>query len=614
MIDVRTVSLPTHFEKSDNQENDSRFQKVKIYIAHTGENLNHSIFSHDVLEQMIPSLANIPILGYVGVNDENDEDFRGHEKRLSIDDGKFKVSFETHAYGFVPVDSNAHFEVTGGKEWLVTDGYLWTRFVDAMELFDESNGSKGQSMEISNAEGYTDDRGRMVFTNATFTGLCILGNDVPPAMTGSTISTVFSKEDFKSTFEEMLAEFSAEKGEYALATKKKQKDEAAIVKEEDKKPASSSTASEPGKAASSATSSASKPAEKPASDDKKESAKPAPSTPKEDPKPAAKPAPSATPSAAPTASSAAPSATPSAAPTASSAAPTASSAAPTASSATPSGSSAAPSAAPTEDKAAADEHEDEATMSVEKDDDKGISLPENESAYVKDKDDKDDDDPEDDSVEDEDDDSKDKKKFACGDGKKKHKVEFELSLNARELAFIDAVRSKYGQQFHWIFPESTYEDYGIVQAEKEEFGDAQYFRIEYSVNADDSIKLGDKTEVFPMYVTQEEKNKIESDRVKLSDLEEQIKQLTAYKAGIEMQAKEKSLNDAKDALTSDQVKNIKDQFEAKTPEEIEKEIAFAIYTSHKEEVMAPSRGGVKAINFSKKDDYGYGSANELFHK
>lgn len=578
MIDVRTVSLPTHFEKSDNQENDSRFQKVKIYIAHTGENLNHSIFSHDVLEQMIPSLANIPILGYVGVNDENDEDFRGHEKRLSIDDGKFKVSFETHAYGFVPVDNNAHFEVTGGKEWLVTDGYLWTRFVDAMELFDESNGSKGQSMEISNAEGYTDDRGRMVFTNATFTGLCILGDDVPPAMTGSTISTVFSKEDFKSTFEEMLAEFSAEKGEYTLATKKKQKDEAAIVKEEDKKPASSSTASEPGKATSSATSSASKPAEKPASDDKKESAKPAPSTPKEDPKPAAKPALSATPSVTPTDSSA-----------------------------TPSGSS----AAPNEDKAAAapGEHEDEATMSVEKDNDKGISLPKNENAYVKDKDD---DDPEDDS--DEDEDSKDKKKFACGDGKKKHKVEFELSLSARELAFIDAVRSKYGQQFHWIFLESTYEDYGIVQAEKEEFGDAQYFRIEYSVNADDSIKLGDKTEVFPMYVTLEEKNKIESDRVKLSDLEEQIKQLTAYKAGIEMQAKEKSLNDAKDALTSDQVKNIKAQFEAKTPEEIEKEIAFAIYTSHKEEVTSPSRGGVKAINFSKKDDYGYGSANELFHK
>lgn len=555
MIDVRTVSLPTRFEKSEGQEPDSRFQKVKIYIAHTGENLNHSIFSHDVLENMIPTLANIPILGYVGVNDENDEDFRGHEKRLSINDGKFKVSFETHAYGFVPVDNNAHFETTGGKEWLVTDGYLWTRFVDAMELFDESNGSKGQSMEISDADGYTDDRGRVVFTNATFTGLCILGDDVPPAMTGSTISTVFSKEDFKSTFEEMLAEFSAEKGEYALATKKKQNDEAAVV-EEEQKPSSGSTASDTEKPASSATSSASKPAEKSASEDK------------EEPKTADKPA-------APAASD----------------------------------------PAKAEDKAATpsettEEHDDNAEMSVEKGEDEDISLSENESAYSnkedKDSDETDGDDTSDDSDE-------DKKKFACGDGKKKKAV-FELSLSNKEHAFIDAVRSKYGNSYEWIWLEAAYEAYGIVGASQEEFSGAQYFRIDYSVNADDSIKLGDKTEVFPMYVTAEEKNKIESDRVKLSDLEEQIKQLTAYKAGIEMQAKEKSLDEAKGALTADQVKDIKSQFEVKTPEEIEKEIAFALYTTHKEEVMTPSRGGVKAINYSKKDDYGYGSANELFHK
>ena len=571
MIEVTTIKLPTHFEELESNT-DSRFQKVKIYIAHTGENLNNSVFSKDVLENMIPSLSNIPILGLISENSNGESDFRGHEKTLDITDGKFKIKFNTHAYGFVPEDNNAHFEVTGGKEWLVTDGYLWTRFIDAIELFNDASGSKGQSMEVGNVEGYTDNRGRLVFTSAMFTGLCILGDDVPPAMTGSTISTVFSKEDFKSTFKEMLAEFSAEKGEYALATKKKQKEEAAIVKEEDKKPASSSTASEPGKATSSATSSASKPAEKQTSDDKKESAKPA-----------AKLAPSAMPSVTPTDSSA-----------------------------TPSGSS----AATTEDKAAAapgghdetqavsDEHEDEATMSVEKDNDKGISLPKNESAFIKDEDDKDNDD------------SKDKKKFACGDGKKKHKVEFELSLSARELAFIDAVRSKYGQQFHWIFLESTYEDYGIVQAEKEEFGNAQYFRIEYSVNADDSIKLGDKTEVFPMYVTQEEKNKIESDRNKLANLEAQIAELTEYKNSIEMSKKEKALNDVKTSLSAEQMKDIRGKFSEMSVEDVEKEIAYAIYSKNKNEFSTPKRGGVPTTNFSakKESEYGYGTADALFHK
>lgn len=581
MIDITTVKLPTRFEESEPSTDDSRFQKVKIYIAHTGENLNHSVFSKEVLEKMIPSLSHVPILGYVGVNDDNDVDFRGHEKKISVSNGKFNVSFQTHAYGFIPEENEAHFEIAGGKEWLVTNGYLWTRFTDSIDIFNESNGVKGQSMEIGNAEGYTDERGRVVFTNAIFTGLCILGDDVTPAMTGSTVSTIFTKEDFKSTFEEMLAEFSAEKGEYALATKKKQKDEAAIVKEEDKKPASSSTASEPGKATSSATSSASKPAEKPASDDKKETAKPAPSTPKEDAKSAAKPAPSATPSAAPTDSSATPSG--------SSAAPTEDKAA------------AAPSE-PAETQAASDEHEDEATMSVEKDDDKGISSPKNESAYVKSKDDKDDDE------QSEDDDS---------DEEKKDKVQFELNLSERESSVSWAVRDKYedGNDVQGIYPLEVFEDYGIFRFVNWSNDTSKLFRIQYSVNADDSVKLGDKTEIFSVYVTQEEKNKLEADRVKLADLEEQIKELTDYKNGVEMQLKKNALDKARNALTADQVSAIEGQFEKKTTEEITREIAYALYTAHEEEFEAPGRGGVKAMQIqSEKEDYGYGSANELFHK
>ena len=63
---------------------------MKIYIAHTGENLNKSIFSREVLENMIPSLSHIPILGLISEKDNGDKDFRGHEKNLSLEDGKFK--------------------------------------------------------------------------------------------------------------------------------------------------------------------------------------------------------------------------------------------------------------------------------------------------------------------------------------------------------------------------------------------------------------------------------------------------------------------------------------------------------------------------------------------
>lgn len=539
MMNVTTVKLPTHFEELEPLDNDSRFQKVRIYIAHTGKNLNNSIFSKDVLEKMIPSLAHIPILGYVGVNEDGESDFRGHEKKLKIDDDGFKVRFDTHAYGFVPEDNNAHFEITGGKEWLVADAYLWTRFVDVMELFNESSGSKGQSMEIANADGYTDDRGCMVFTNATFTGLCILGDDVPPAMTGATVSTIFSKEDFKSTFKQMLAEFTAEKGESALATKKKAKDEAVEeIKEEKPLKDASVTKSE-------------------AKEDKTTSDKAQPAT-------------------------------------------------------TDNNSASSKSDSASDHSESSEEHEDNQEMSADKDD---KNLDKNESASSKedDKDDKkeksfkkDDEDDSEDSDSDEEDDDKDDKKKAV----------FELTLNEREMAFLEAVRNKYNASYDWIWLDCAYEDYGIVQVSANETVGAQYFRIDYSVNADDSIKLGDKTEVFPMFVTQAEKDKVESDRAKLVDLETQIKELTDYKNGIEMSAKEKLLEENKENLTADQVKSIKEQFTTKSPEDIEREIAYAMFSTHKQEFSNnhKARGGVHATNFNYKEDYGYGSANELFHK
>lgn len=551
MIDVTTVNLPTHFEEIESS-NDSRFQKVKIYIAHTGENLNKSIFSREVLENMIPSLSHIPILGLISEKDNGDKDFRGHEKKLSLEDGKFKIKFNTHAYGFVPEDNNAHFEITGGKEWLVTDGYLWTRFIDAMELFNDASGSKGQSMEVGEVEGYTDNRGRLVFTNAVFTGLCILGDDVPPAMTGSTVSTVFSKQDFKSSFEEMLAEFTAEKGEKALATKKKQNDEPAVATTVTKPESSAST--EPAKpatpASSANTSSASKPAAEPAKADDKTKASPA--------------------------------------------------------SADSSTSDDKPSMNETSAEPASGESSDStdenAEMSSKKDDKDTNFLNKNESAFKKDEQE---DEPDSDDAED---DKEDKNKFS----------QFELSLSDRERALSDAVRQRYEDDIvvEGVWPVDIFEDYGIFKFVNWSNDNRQLFRIAYSVNADDSIKLGDKTEIFSMYVTQEEKNKIEDNRAKLADLETKIAELTEYKNNIEMSKKEKALDEVKASLTAEQMKNIRGKFTEMSVEDVEREIAYAMYSANKQEFTHSKRGGVRTTNFNAKQesDFGYGTADDLFRK
>lgn len=546
MIDVNTIKLPTHFSHMES-EGESRFIPVKIFIAHTGENLNNSVFSKEVLDSMIPTLTNIPILGYVATKEDGEKDFRGHEKNISIDGTSVNINYKTRAYGFIPENNNAHFEVTGGKEWLVAEGYLWSRFVDAVKLFVESGGTKGQSMEVSHADGYTDKYGRIVYTSAQFEGLCILGDDVPPAMTGSVISTEFSKADFKTAFKEMLAEFSAEKGENALATKKKQ-DEEAVVSEVVKPEVKDGKASESAKNSAKEEKKADTPASAPDPATKAES--------KEDEK-------------------------------------------------TSGDKSDKGDVEPTS--------EDHAEMACKPDGDK-----KKKTASMA-KDDKASQDKEED-VEDVDDDSdEDKNKkaqMACGDGNnKKKKAVFELSLSNKEHAFIDAVRAKYGNSYEWIWLEAAYEAYGIVGASQEEFSGAQYFRVDYSVNADDSIKLGDKTEVFPMYVTAEEKAEVEANRAKVADLESQLEELKAYKSGVEMSKKEQILKDNEKELSDEQTKKIKAQFTQLTPEEVEKEVAFAIFEAHKAEKKNNSGFGMRAVNFSvEKKGLGYGSADALFHK
>lgn len=561
MIDITTVKLPTHFEQAEPLDNDSRFQKVRIFIAHTGVNLNNSIFSKEVLTDMIPSLANIPILGYIAENDSGEEDFRGHEKKLSVKDNKLNVSFNTHAYGFIPEDNNAHFETTGGKEWLVADGYLWTRFVDAMELFND-DGYKGQSMEIANGDGYTDDRGRVVFTQATFTGLCILGDDVAPAMSGSTISMVFSKTDFKQAFEEMLAEFTAEKGEYALATKKKQNDEDEPVVDE-KKP---TTGTEPKSPEEAPTSSAGSTSSQSADSGQETPASNSASSDKSD-APASSPASSAS--------------------------------APSSASAEPANSGAS---------GATDDEHSESTMSA--DDDKKDKEPKEDDGQNQDNESEE---PESEPQDEPDEEKKKSEQESCGGGKGKKKAQFELNLSEREYAFVNACESKYfNNELMGVRPVEVYEAYGIVLVTDWNTHKSNYYRIDYSVDDKDNIVLVDKTEVFSTYLTADEVKKVESDRTKLADLQSQIEELTKYKNGVEMSKKQKALDGAKERLTGEQVESIKANFEKMSVEEVEKEIAYAVYKSNNE--FSAVRQGVQAVKLNGgKDDFGYGTANHLFH-
>ena len=220
-INVTRGRIPVQFEVND--DSDSRFKKVKVWIAHTGENLNNSYFSKETLAEMAKTLPKIPIVGYIEVDEDGEDDFSDHRQEIVVKSGEgVDVRYAGHAYGFIPEDANAQFETRDGKEWLTAEGYIWTKFKDAFDIFSAENGIKSQSMEISDAEGEVDDIGRMVITSAVFSALCILGEDVPPAMTGSTIEFFNKKEQYQFELNEMFEEFNKdrEKGELDLPENK----------------------------------------------------------------------------------------------------------------------------------------------------------------------------------------------------------------------------------------------------------------------------------------------------------------------------------------------------------------------------------------------------------
>ena len=79
--------LPVTFEKTGEVNGkDTRFINVTIDVLHTGDNLNGSTFSKEVVDTALESIKNTPILGYIEESKAGGLDFKGHEHELKIDE------------------------------------------------------------------------------------------------------------------------------------------------------------------------------------------------------------------------------------------------------------------------------------------------------------------------------------------------------------------------------------------------------------------------------------------------------------------------------------------------------------------------------------------------
>lgn len=209
----KNFSLPIKYEQQ--QYEDDRFLKLKIYVMHDKINLNNSNFEMDAIEAAKDSIKNIPILAFVKeVDGENEIDFAGHEMELVIKDDEFKFRYLGRPIGVIPADNNNyHYEIIDDLTYVVVDGYVWKDYAnDALDIL-ENDQIKSQSMEISVSDFNFSDDDICNILGYKYTGVCLLGDDTPPAMIGARAEVltpqVFNKSKIQSSISYMLDELNS---------------------------------------------------------------------------------------------------------------------------------------------------------------------------------------------------------------------------------------------------------------------------------------------------------------------------------------------------------------------------------------------------------------------
>ena len=221
-ISVATIDSP-EFVNLQPMDINPLMSKCDIKVLYIGQNRNRSSITKQVATEMSKTLRGCPIVGYYI---EKKEDFGDHGDQVIIDGEGIKFNKLTKPYGFVAPNAKVWFQFfedqdefgnTCIREYLMTEGYLWTgQFEECQRVLENSN---PQSMELDEKtlKGYwSTDNNRgvdfFIINDAVFSKLCILGDDVEPCFEGANVSapnlsSQFSKDDeFTKSLFTMMSE------------------------------------------------------------------------------------------------------------------------------------------------------------------------------------------------------------------------------------------------------------------------------------------------------------------------------------------------------------------------------------------------------------------------
>lgn len=153
----------------------------KCYVMAIGKNQNKSNISKEASDDALPSLFNIPVVGHLFVDKNNNCRMGGHDMALEKDDdGNYKFKVLTVPYGVVPQQDNVHYEEVEEnngtvKTYLVADVILWTgRYPELLDATYSKEIYFAQSMEINPSET-SKEEGYLNVLKYQYSALCLLG-------------------------------------------------------------------------------------------------------------------------------------------------------------------------------------------------------------------------------------------------------------------------------------------------------------------------------------------------------------------------------------------------------------------------------------------------------
>lgn len=194
----------------------------EIKVLYLGANRNRSYISRATADEMAKTLRGTPI---VAAWHEDKGDFGTHGHVMQIEDGEVTFSCRTVPYGFVSPNAEVwyqnfvdadEFGNQVERTYLMTTGYLWTgQFQELTKVIEEG---QPHSMELheptlggSWAKVDDSDIEFFIINDATFSKLCILGDDVEPCFEGSAVTSPmvskdFARSEFNATLFSMMNE------------------------------------------------------------------------------------------------------------------------------------------------------------------------------------------------------------------------------------------------------------------------------------------------------------------------------------------------------------------------------------------------------------------------